>query len=60
MVRHFRESCPGADFRINILEIFEGNGYIDNVIKKKPYPIARQRTLDRDEGIKNDLSLWPK
>ena len=49
MIRHFRELCPGASFRINILEIFEGNGYTDNDIKKKPCPVPRQKRLDRED-----------
>ena len=60
MIRHFRESCPGAGFRINILEIFEGNGYIDNDIKKKPCPIARQRRLDREDFWMKELrTIFP-
>ena len=59
-IRHFRESCPGDGFRINILEIFEENGYTDNDIKKKPCPIARQTRLDTEDfWMKKLRTIFP-
>jgi len=42
MVKHFHESCPGAGFSIQVVEIFPGNGYSLN----KVCPTARAKRLD--------------
>ena len=41
MIKHFRNDCVGASFSIKILEIFEGNSYVNDMV----CPIAREKKV---------------
>ena len=45
MIKHFRNDCEGSSFSIQILEVFESNGYFSGSV----CPIAREKRLEREE-----------
>ena len=56
MIKHFRDSCPGAGFNIQIVEIFDGNGYSNN----KVCPIAREKRITREDHWMKELrTIYP-
>ena len=56
MINHFRDSCPGAGFKINIIEVFEGNGYSGN----KVCASAREKRVERENFWMKELrTIFP-
>jgi len=45
MIKHFKNSCPGAGFKVQVIEIFSGNGYSNN----KVCPLARKKRINRED-----------
>ena len=59
MIMHFRHDCVGSSFSIQILEVFEGDDYVNGTV----CPIARKRRLEPeerplDENTENQTSIW--
>ena len=51
MINHFKEACPGASFSIQVIELFEGNGYVG----KKVCPSALKARVDREDYWMKEL-----
>ena len=59
MIMHFWHDCVGSSFSIQILEVFEGDDYVNGTV----CPIARKRRLEPeerplDENAENQTSIW--
>ena len=56
MIEHFRDACPGASFDIQVVEIFNGDGYVD----RKVCPAARKERVDRENFWMKELrTIFP-
>ena len=56
VIKHFKETCKGASFNVQILEKFVGNGYKNNKVD----PHDRTQRLDReDHWIKTLRTVYP-
>jgi len=57
MIDHFKNSCSGAGFKIQVLELFEGTGYSDN---NRPCPTAREQRIKREDHWMKELrTIFP-
>ena len=56
VIKHFKETCAGASFSIQILEKFVGTGYSNNKVD----PADRLKRLDREDyWIKTLRTIYP-
>ena len=51
MIKNFRNDYVGSSFSIQVLEIFEGNGYVNGTV----CPIAQEQRLEREDHWMNTL-----
>ena len=56
VIKHFRKACPGAGFKIQVIEIFSGSGYRNNKVCKKA---RKKRIVREDYWMKELRTVYP-
>ena len=56
MIKHYKEICIGATFQVQVLEIFQGNGYVNGKVCPKD---REQRLIREEHWMKTLRTIFP-